>query len=100
MEKIANFIFSKSKLIIAFVIILNIVSLVSFIRFSLDTDFLSFFAAGNPAAQEYDRLNEKYNTGEAISVLVEGKNSLLDKDALLEVYRLEGQLKGIGGDRR
>ncbi len=97
MEKIANFIYSKSKFIIAFVIVLNIVSLVSFIRFSLDTNFLSFFEAGNPAAQEYDRLNEKYNTGEAISVLVEGQGSLLDKDALLEVYRLEGQLKGIDG---
>lgn len=100
MKKLADFIYRRSKLIILFVIVLNILSLVSFIRFSLDTDFLSFFSAGNPEAQEYDRLNEKYNTSEAITVLIETQGSLLEKDSLLSVYHLQEQLTKIDGVER
>ena len=97
MEKLVDFIYHRAKLIIIFVIAVNIVSLVSFIRFSLDTDFLSFFAAGNPEAQEYDRLNEKYHSGEAITVLVETDSSLLDKEPLLAAFHLQEQITAIEG---
>ena len=97
MEKIANFIFKRSKLIIAFVIILNITALVSFIRFNLDANFLSFFAEDNPKADEYHQLNERYDTGDVISILVEDGESLLGKDTLLEIYRFEQELGEIDG---
>jgi predicted RND superfamily exporter protein len=80
MERIANFVYSRARLIIAVVVVLNIVALASFFRFELDTDFLSLFTAGNPKAEEFDRLNEKYQIGEAISVLIEQDNSLLNKE--------------------
>jgi len=97
MVRIANFIYNKSKLIIILVAILNIVALASFFRFEVDTDFLSFFTAGNPKAEEYDRLNEKYQTGETISVLIEQDNSLLDKENLQHVFRLQKDIEEIGG---
>jgi predicted RND superfamily exporter protein len=97
MERIANFIYNKSKLIIILVAILNIAALASFFRFELDTDFLSFFTAGNPKAEEYDRLNEKYQTGETISVLIEQDNSLLDKENLQNVFRLQKAIEEIDG---
>ena len=84
MRKIANFIYDHSRLIIAFVIIVNLVSLASFFRFNLDTDFLAFFSEGNPRAGEYNQLNAKYQSGETISVLIEQDGSLLDKENLLE----------------
>ena len=97
MERIANFIFNRSKLIIAFVIILNITALVSFIRFNLDANFLSFFAEDNPAAEEYHQLNDKYSAGDVVSILVEDGDSLLDKDTILKIYRFETELGEIDG---
>jgi len=64
------------------VVILNIVALASFIRFDLSTNFLDFFTAGNPRVEEYDRLNEKYQTGETIVVLIEQDDSLLEEQHL------------------
>ena len=83
MKKIAGFIYDHSKIIIAFVVIVNLVSLASFIRFNLDADFLTFFSKGNPKAEEFHQLNAKYMSGETISVLIEKDGSLLDKDSLL-----------------
>jgi len=99
-ERIANFIYNKSKLIIILVAILNIVALASFFRFELDTDFLSLFTAGNPKAEEYDLLNEKYQIGEAISVLIEQDNSLLAKENLQNVFRLQKNIEEIDGISR
>jgi len=97
LKRIANFIYDHSRLIIAFVVIINIVSLISFIRFDLDTDFLAFFSKGNPKAEAYTELSIKYSSGETISVLVEHDNSLLDKENLLEVYALQSDIKPISG---
>jgi len=97
MDRIANFIYNKYKLIIILVAILNIVALASFFRFELDTDFLSFFTSGNPKTEEFDRLNEKYQIGEAISVLIEQDNSLLDKENLQRVFRLREDIEEIEG---
>jgi len=95
--RIASFIYDKSRLIIALVVILNIVSLASFFRFELDTDFLSLFTEGNPKTEEYNRLNEKYQIGEAISVLIEQDESLLNQENLQAVYRLQEEIKELDG---
>jgi len=97
MERLARFIYRRFKLIIIFVAILNIVSLASFFRFGLDTDFLSLFTRGNPRAEEYDRLNEKYRIGEALSVLIEREDSLLEEENLQAVYRVQQRIEGIDG---
>jgi len=100
MERIANFVYRRATLIIVLVAIVNIVALASFFRFELDTDFLSFFTSGNPKTEEFDRLNEKYQIGEAISVLIEQDNSLLDKENLQNVFRLQGDIEEIDGISR
>ena len=97
METIAKFIYRRSRLIIILVAILNIAALVSFFRFQLDTDFLSFFTSGNPKTEEFDRLNEKYQTGETISVLIEQDNSLLEEENLQSVLRLQQTIEEIDG---
>ncbi|MEE9192525.1 MAG: MMPL family transporter [Candidatus Aerophobetes bacterium] len=97
MERIANFVYSRARLIIAVVVVLNIVALASFFRFELDTDFLSLFTAGNPKAEEFDQLNEKYQIGEAISVLIEQDNSLLNKENFQNVFRLQEDIEEIEG---
>ncbi len=97
MGRIASFIYDKSRLIIALVAILNIVSLASFFHFELDTDFLSLFTEGNPKTEEYNRLNEKYQIGEAISVLIEQDESLLNQENLQAVYRLQEEIKELDG---
>ena len=97
MERIAKFIYSNSRLIIVLVTILNIIALASLFRFNLDTDFLSFFTSGNPKAEEFDRLNEKYQTGETVSVLIEQDNSLLDKESFQKVFRLQEEIEEPDG---
>ena len=95
MGRIASFIYNKSRLIIILVVILNLVSLASFFRFQLDTDFLSLFTAGNPKTEEYNQLQEKYQIGEAISILIEQDGSLLNQDNLQAVYRLQEEIKEL-----
>ena len=97
MEKIANFVYNKSKPIIVTVIIINIAAIASFFRFDLSTDFLSFFTQGNPRAEEYHQLNEKYQIGEIISILVEQDNSMLTKENLRTVFELQQQIESIEG---
>jgi len=97
MEKIASFIYRRARLIIAIVAVLNVVALASFFRFEIDADFLNFFTTGNPKAEEFDRLNEKYQIGEAISVLIEQDSSLLEKENLLRVFRLQEDIEKIDG---
>jgi predicted RND superfamily exporter protein len=97
LKRIAGFIYDHAKPIIALVIILNLVSLASFFRFNLDTDFLTFFSKGNPKADEYHQLNAKYESGETISILIERGGSLLDKESLLEVFHLQREIEAIDG---
>jgi predicted RND superfamily exporter protein len=97
LKRLAGFIYDHAKPLIALVIVLNLVSLSSFFRFDLDTDFLSFFSQGNPKADEYHHLNAKYQSGETISVLVKSDDSLLDKESLREVFRLQQEIAAIAG---
>jgi len=100
MERIANFAYSKSRLIIALVAVINIAALASFVRFDLDTDFLNFFTSGNPRAEEYHRLNEEYRTGETVVVLIEQDGSLLDEQHLQDVFWLQKHIEGMDGVSR
>jgi len=97
LQKLAGFIYDHARLVIAFVIIVNLVSLASFFRFNLDADFLSFFSQGNPKADEYHALNEKYASGETISVLIESDGSLLDEASLRDVFNLQNEIAAIPG---
>ena len=97
MRKIATFCYKASLPIIIVVIVVNIAALVSFFRFELDTDFLNFFTSGNPRAEEFDRLKEKYETGETISILIEQDKSLLDEENLRKVFRLQEEIGKLDG---
>ena len=97
MKRITAFVYDHSKLIITVVIVLNIAALASFFRFDIDTDFLSFFTEGNPRAQEYYALNDKYQSGEVITVLIEDDESLLAQENLLAVFALQQQIENIEG---
>jgi len=100
LKRIAGFIYDHAKLIIILVIVLNLVSLASFFRFNMDTDFLAFFSKGNPKADEYHALNAKYQSGETISILIEQDGSLLDKETMLDVFSLQKQIEAVDGVAR
>ncbi len=100
MRKIATFCYKASLPIIIVVVIINITALVSFFRFELDTDFLSFFTSGNPKAEEFDKLKEKYETGETISILIEQNDSLLDENNLQKVLRIQQEIENLDGVSR
>jgi len=97
MRRIARFCYAAATPIIISVAIINIVALVSFFNFKLDTDFLNFFASDNPKAEEFNRLKEKYETGETISVLIEQNHSLLEKENLLKIFSLQEEIEKLDG---
>jgi predicted RND superfamily exporter protein len=97
MRRIAGFCYRASLPIIILVAIINLAALASFFRFELDTDFLNLFTSGNPRAEEFDRLKEKYETGEAISILIEQEDSLLDKENAQKVFRLQEEIEKLDG---
>ncbi len=97
MRRIADFAYDHSKLIIILVVIINIIALASFFRFELDTNFLNFFTEGNPRAEEYHQLSQKYESGESITILIEGEESLLTKENMAEIFALQQQIGTIDG---
>jgi len=97
LKRIADFVYDHAKPIIILVIIINIVALASFYRFNLDTDFLSFFTEGNPRAEEYNQLKEKYDSGESVTVLIEDGESLLTQENLATIFALQQQIEAIDG---
>jgi predicted RND superfamily exporter protein len=97
LPKLAGFVYDHAKLIIVFVIVVNLVSLASFFRFNLDADFLAFFSKGNPKADEYHALNAKYASGESLSVLIESDVSLLEPENLPDVFQLQSEIAAIPG---
>ncbi|MFC1956282.1 RND family transporter [Chloroflexota bacterium] len=100
MRRIARFCCKAAVPIIIFVVVINIAALGSFFRFGLDTDFLNFFASGNTKAEEFDRLEQKYETGEAISILIEQADSLLDKENIQKVFNLQEEIEKLDGVSR
>lgn len=100
MRRLAGFCCTAAVPIIIFVAVINIAALVSFFRFELDTDFLNFFASGNTKAEEFNRLQSKYETGEAISILIEQADSLLDKENLQKVFTLQTAIEKLDGVAR
>ncbi len=97
MRRIARFCYAAAIPIIISVVLINIAALVSFFRFELDTDFLNFFASDNPKAEEFNRLKEKYETGETISVLIEQSHSLLEKENLVKIFSLQEEIEKLDG---
>ncbi|KTB47600.1 efflux RND transporter permease subunit [Dehalogenimonas alkenigignens] len=97
MDKIAGFVTRRPKIIIAIVALTNLAALLSFFRFSLDTEFLNFFDPDNEEVAAYHQLNLEYGTGEAVTVLVESDNSLLERANLLAVFDFQSQSSRIPG---
>jgi predicted RND superfamily exporter protein len=96
-EKLANFIYYRAKAIIALVVVLNIAAAVSFINFSINADFMSTFSEGNPKAEQFHQLNEKYSSGETITVLIESDTTLLSKENLRAIFNLQEEIESIDG---
>ena len=80
-SKIARFCFTAAVPIFIFKAVINIVALISVFRFELDMDFLNFFAF------VYTKV-EKYEAGEAISILIEQADSFLDKENIQKTFDL------------
>lgn len=97
MDKISSFICKRSKQIMAMVILLNLVALVSFVNFNFDTDFLSSFSKGNPKAEEFNALSEKYSSGEIISVLIEDEGEIVSQSSLQELYSISSKISMTSG---
>jgi predicted RND superfamily exporter protein len=98
-EKLARFIFKRSKFILAFVVLMNVAALISLTRLAIDTDVTGFFNEGNEVYDEYVALTEKYDISESIVVLIEDDTSLLTEENLFTVYDLRTAVEALNGVR-
>ena len=97
MDRIARLVTTRSKIIIAIVLLINLAALLSFFRFSLDTEFINFFPSDSTELKAFNELNAKYDTGESMTVLVETDTSLLTAANLLDVFKLQTEIIPIAG---
>ncbi|MDH3397545.1 MAG: MMPL family transporter, partial [Acidimicrobiia bacterium] len=99
MDRIARFLVEHSKRVLAITGIITLVSLAMLFRMSFNADVSKFITEGNETGEAWVALQEKYETGDPINVLVsapEGR-SLLEKDLLVAVGELRDTLAGIEG---
>ena len=97
MERLSNFIFDRSKLILAFVALMNIAALVSLTRFAIDSEVTGFFGEDNEVYNEYLALTEKYDVSESVAILIEDDDSLLTEQNMLTVYQLRQATEAVAG---
>jgi predicted RND superfamily exporter protein len=99
MDRIARFIVEHSKRVLALTGIITLVSAAMLLRMSFNADVSDFITEGNPTGEAWVALQEKYDTGDPINVLVsapEGR-TLFEKDLLVSVAELRDTLAGIEG---
>jgi hypothetical protein len=97
LSKLAGFIVTRSRLIIAIVGICNLAALLSITRIALNTDITSFFSEDNEVYDEYLALTEKYGISDSLTILIEDSTSLLTEESLLTVYDLRAEVEAISG---
>lgn len=97
LERLCGFIYARSKLIIVFVAMVNIVALVSLFRIAIDTDITGFFSADNAVYNEYLELAEKYGVSESVVMLVTDDTSLLSRENMAVVHALTVGAESIPG---
>ncbi|MCK5585509.1 MMPL family transporter, partial [Candidatus Bipolaricaulota bacterium] len=97
MERFVNFVYTKSKFIIALVVIINLASIVLLFRISIDTDITGFFTEGNVVYDEYVTLTEKYDISESLVLLIEDDESLLTEDNMTAIHTLVVSVEEIPG---
>ena len=99
MDRIARFIVERSKLVLALTGIITLVSVAMLFRMSFNADVSKFITEGNATGEAWVALQEKYDTGDPINVLVsapEGR-TLFEKDLLVAVVELRDTLAAIEG---
>jgi hypothetical protein len=95
----ARFIVEHSRRVLAFTGVITLVSVAMLFRMSFNADVSKFITEGNERGEAWVALQEKYDTGDPVNVLVsapEGR-SLFEKDLLVSLVELRDSLAGIPG---
>lgn len=101
MDRIAGFIVSHNKRVLAVTALLTLVAAAMLFRMSFNADVTSFMTDGSESGREYAALQEKYSTDDPINVLVrapEGR-SFRQGEPLAELLELSteiGEIDGVG----
>ncbi len=99
MDRFVDFIHSKGRVILVLVVLLNLASLVSLFRISIETHVTEFFVEDNEVYAEYEALTEKYNIAGSIAILIEDDESLLSEENLISILDLQLMAKQLAGVR-
>ncbi|MHB9115496.1 MAG: efflux RND transporter permease subunit [Thermoleophilia bacterium] len=99
MDRIAGFIVSHNKRVLAVTALLTLLAAAMLFRMSFNADVTSFMKDGSESGREYAALQEKYSTDDPINVLVrapEGR-SFRQGESLAELLELSTEIDEIDG---
>ncbi|MBU2600917.1 MAG: MMPL family transporter [Actinobacteria bacterium] len=102
MERIAALIVKHHKRVLGLTGLITLLAVVALFRISFNADVTQFMTEGNEVGRDFVELQEKYDTGDPVNVLVslpEGR-TFRDADALVELIGLRdaiSKLEGVGG---
>ena len=97
MDRIARIIVEHSKRVLALTAIITLVSVGLLFRMSFNADVSEFITEGNETGEAWVALQEKYDTGDPINVLVSAttNESLLQRDSLVKLAELRDELNSL-----
>jgi predicted RND superfamily exporter protein len=99
MERIARVIVSRNKPILAATALISLIAVAMLFRLQFNADISSFALTGSEAGEAFIGLQEKYNTGDPINVVVtlpEGE-TFRSKAGLVTLVELRDQILAIDG---
>ena len=99
MDGIAGFLVQHGKRVMALAALLTLVSLAMFFRMSFNADLASAVLDGTEAGRTFAALQDKYDTGDPINVLVTApEGSAFGSGAVLaDLLKLTAELRGMDG---
>jgi len=98
-ERIAAFIVEHHKRVLGLTALTTVLAVIALFWISFNADVTQFMAQGSEVGRDFVALQEKYDTGDPVNVLVtlpEGR-SFRDADALVELVGLRDAISGLDG---
>jgi len=97
MDRIARIIVEHSRRVLALTGIITLVSVAMLFRMSFNADVSKFITEGNETGEAWVALQEKYDTGDPINVLVSTIDGaeILERDSLVTLTELRDEFIGL-----
>lgn len=93
----SNFVKKNRKKFFLIIIIANIFALLGVVRIHISADFNVFMPKDSAAKKIYDEMNQTFQSGEQLMLMIEFDDELLNLKNLKRIYEIQDLIKSIDG---